>query len=244
MAGIAATTGDWIIHVDSDDWVEPDYLELLYREAVSSGADMVICDLLLEKGKKVYYRKEQPKAYDRETLIDDLVCRLQNGPCNKLVRRSLYTQNNISYPQGLDYGEDQLVNLQLIMAGASVSYVPKALYHYDYISNLDSASRGVSPQKILQGERFVSELRKLLPQGYDNIIDNQLLGIAYLAIGSKAYSRKEYYGKFSSLKSVRWKDYRKKAFSIKLIIWTSLHISYGLALFMYGIKRTKKRFGL
>ena len=164
---------------------------------------MVICDLLLEKGKKVIYRNEKPRAFDRETLIDDMFCRLQNGPCNKLVRRSLYTDNNISYPQGLNYGEDQLVNLKLLMAGASVSYVPKALYHYDCISNLDSASRGVSP-----------------------------------------HSKKEYYAKFSGLKSVRWKDYRKIVFSIKLIIWTSLHVSYGLALFMYGIKRTKKRLGL
>lgn len=242
--GLEHASGEYTIHADSDDWVEPDYLELLYKEAVSSGADMVICDLLLEKGKKVIYRNEKPRAFDRETLIDDMFCRLQNGPCNKLVRRSLYTDNNISYPQGLNYGEDQLVNLKLLMAGASVSYVPKALYHYDCISNLDSASRGVSPHKILQGERFVSELRELLPQGYDNIIDNQLLIIAYLAICSKAYSRKEYYAKFSGLKSVRWKDYRKIVFSIKLIIWTSLHVSYGLALFMYGIKRTKKRLGL
>lgn len=242
--GIEHASGDYTIHADADDWVEPDYLELLYNEAVSSGADMVICDVLMEKGKRVYQLKEQPKAYDRETMIDELVNRLQNGPCNKLVRRSIYSENNISYVRGLSYGEDQLVNIQLIKAGASVSYVPKALYHYDYITNPDSASRGISPQKVIQGERFVSELRKLLPEGYDATVDNQHLGVVYLAICSKAYSAKEFHRKYSFLSRVSWKDYRKKPFSIKIIIWTSLHISYNLALFMYGIKRTKRRLKL
>lgn len=242
--GLERASGEYTIHADSDDWVEPDYLELLYQKAVSSGTDMVICDLLLEKGKKVIYRKEQPKAFDRNSMIEELVCHLQNGPCNKLVRRSLYTEHGISYPKGLDYGEDQIVNLQLIMAGASVSYVPKALYHYDNTTNPDSASRGVSPQKILQGERFISELRKILPQGYDHIIDNQHLGIVYMVICSKTCPKKEFLEKYSFLKRVRWKDYRKKPFSIKVIIWTSLHISYRLALFMYDIKRTKRRLEL
>ena len=243
--GIDHASGLYTIHADADDWVEPDYLELLYNEAVSSGADMVICDVLMEKGKRVIHLNEQPKAYDRETMIDELVNRLQNGPCNKLVRRSLYTDNHISYVPGLSYGEDQLVNIQLIKAGASVSYVPKALYHYDYITNPDSASRGISPQKVIQGERFVSELRKLLPEeGYDATVDNQHLGVVYLAICSKAYSAKEFRLKYSFLSRVSWKDYRKKPFSIKIIIWTSLHISYNLALFMYGIKRTKRRLKL
>lgn len=242
--GIDHASGQYTIHADADDWVEPDYLELLYNEAVSSGADMVICDVLMEKGKRVIHLNEQPKAYDRETMIDELVNRLQNGPCNKLVRRSIYSENNISYVPGLSYGEDQLVNIRLIQAGASVSYVPKALYHYDYITNPDSASRGISPQKVIQGELFVSELRKLLPEGYDETVDNQHLGVVYLAICSKAYSRKEFYRKYSFLSRVAWKDYRKKPFSIKIIIWTSLHISYNLALFMYGIKRTKRRLKL
>lgn len=242
--GIDHASGQYTIHADSDDWVEPDYLELLYNEAVSSGADMVICDVLMEKGKRVIRLNEQPKAYDRETMIDELVNRLQNGPCNKLVRRSLYSENNISYVPGLSYGEDQLVNIQLIKAGATVSYVPKALYHYDYITNPDSASRGISPQKVIQGEWFVSELRKLLPEGYDATVDNQHLGVVYLAICSKAYSGKEFKTKYSFLSRVAWRDYRKKPFSIKIIIWTSLHISYSLALFMYGIKRTKRRLKL
>ena len=37
-------TGDYVIHVDSDDWIEPDMLEEMYRKAISTDADVVISD--------------------------------------------------------------------------------------------------------------------------------------------------------------------------------------------------------
>lgn len=242
--GIEQARGEYTIHADSDDWVEPDYLEALYNEAVSAAADMVICDILIENGKKTVLRKEEPTAFDKESLIEDLICRLQNGPCNKLIRRSFYTERGISFPQGLSVGEDQLFNLRMIMEGASVSYVPKALYHYDTTANPDSASRGSSLQKVQQGEAFIDELRKLLPQGYDHAIDDKNLDVVYTAIRAKAYSARQFKEKYSFLSRVKWKDYYKKAFSIKVIIWTALHVSYDLALFMYAVKRTKRRLKL
>ena len=242
--GIEQAQGEYTIHADSDDWVEPDYLEALYNEAVSAAADMVICDILIENGKKTVLRKEEPTAFDKESLIEDLICRLQNGPCNKLIRRSFYTERGISFPQGLSVGEDQLFNLRMIMEGASVSYVPKALYHYDTTANPDSASRGSSLLKIQQGEAFIEELRKLLPQGYDHAIDDKNLDVVYTAIRAKAYTARQFKEKYSFLSRVKWKDYYKKAFSIKVIIWTALHVSYDLALFMYAVKRTKRRLKL
>lgn len=238
--GIEHAQGEYTIHSDSDDWVEPDFLEALYNEAVSAAADMVICDILIENGKKTVLRKEEPTAFDKESLIEDLICRLQNGPCNKLIRRSFYTERGISFPQGLSVGEDQLFNLRMIMEGASVSYVPRALYHYDTTANPDSASRGSSLLKIQQGEAFIDELRKLLPQGYDHAIDDKNLDVVYTAIRAKAYTARQFKEKYSFLARVKWKDYYKKAFSIKVIIWTALHVSYNLALLMYAVKKTKR----
>ena len=43
MAGLGVATGDYVIHVDSDDWVEPDYLSQLVGKAVEEGADVVYC---------------------------------------------------------------------------------------------------------------------------------------------------------------------------------------------------------
>jgi hypothetical protein len=58
-----------------------------------------------------------------------------------------------------------------------------------------------------------------------------------MAIKSKVFTKKQFKEKYSFLSRVRWKDYLNKVFSIRLIIWTSLNVSYGLALAMSGIKK-------
>ena len=44
--GVRAARGEYIIHCDSDDWVEPDMCRLMYEEAKRSDADMVVCNYL------------------------------------------------------------------------------------------------------------------------------------------------------------------------------------------------------
>ena len=48
MTGLAEAKGDFIIHVDSDDWVEPDYVRNLVGKALDEGADVVYCDFYKE----------------------------------------------------------------------------------------------------------------------------------------------------------------------------------------------------
>lgn len=239
--GIEHAQGDYTIHADADDWVEPDYLEQLYREAISSGADMVVSDIIEEHGKKTVYSKQEPSSFDTTGFLYDLFYKLQGGPCNKLLRRSVYQERGIRYKEGLDYGEDKLFNLQLVMTGIKVSYCPKALYHYDMVINPDSAIHGYSIQKIKKREAYITALREILPDSYESGIDNRHLDVVYMAIQSKAFTKQVFKEKFSFLSHLKWRDYQDKAFSIKLIIWTSLNLSYGLALFLSFIKKTKRR---
>ena len=240
--GIEHATGEYTIHADADDWVEPDYLETLYEKAVSSKADMTICDIYFEEGWRSVYKKEEPKTYDKEGLIKDYLLRLQKGSWNKLIRRSTYTQRGITYMDELSFSEDYIFNLQLLLSGISVAYVPKALYHYDISTFPVSASRGSSRQMVQKREKFVFVLKELLPEGYDIIIENRRLDISLIAFQSHAYSRKEFYEKFSDLKGLKWKDYHYDSFSIKLIVWTYLHISFNLALILNKIKTATRHF--
>lgn len=50
--GMEYATGEYIIHCDSDDWVEPDMYETLYRKATEENADIVGCDYIFEYAKK------------------------------------------------------------------------------------------------------------------------------------------------------------------------------------------------
>lgn len=240
--GIEHAIGDYTIHADADDWVEPDYLELLYDEAVRSGADMVLCDMIEENGKESVILKQQPTSFDRDGFLNDLFYRLQGGPCNKLLKRSVYLEHNIRYDENLNYGEDKVFNLKLVMSGITVSYIPMALYHYDMAVNPDSAIHGYSLDKIQNREDYAKTLRNILPQSFEAGIDNRFLDVVYMAIKSRVFGKQDFIARYSFLSRVRWRDYTDKVFSVKAVIWTSLHISYGLALLMSGVKKTIARF--
>ncbi len=235
--GIEHANGEYTIHADADDWVEPDYLEKLYNKALETGADMVICDMLIEENGKQTYINQEPKSKDTEGLIKEFLTRMPGGPCNKFLKRSVYTEQGIKYLHNLNYGEDLIFDLQFIMTGASVSYVSKALYHYDYSANPNSAVHGSVLKKIQNREKFITELRNLLPDRFEIYIDNKQLDVAYMAIQSKLFTKRQYLDSYSYLSRVKWRDYLNKDFTIKTILWTSLNISYNLAILFSAIKK-------
>lgn len=56
--GLQMAKGEYIFHCDSDDFVEPDMLEVLYTEAVKEQADIVWCDWFLSFEKNERYMKQ------------------------------------------------------------------------------------------------------------------------------------------------------------------------------------------
>ena len=130
--GMRAAIGEYMIHVDADDYVESTYLESLYSQAMTTGADVVICDMVREwpSGKKEKLSTPQGKAVDEYlalSLSGELYCSL----CNKLIRRSVFVDNDIWPIDGLNMLDDKSVLVRVLYFAKSVSTVPRVLYHYD-----------------------------------------------------------------------------------------------------------------
>ena len=132
MAGLRVATGDFVIHVDSDDWVEPDYLSQMVRKAVEEDADIVYCDFFKE------YEGKSP-SIDRERDFSpsdgpSAVKALNNGVIraymwNKLVRRELYNLDEMIVPiRG--YHEDIVFQTQIMYPASKCVHLGKPLYHY------------------------------------------------------------------------------------------------------------------
>lgn len=128
--GMKVASGNYIYHCDSDDWVERDLLQKMHDAAVAHDADLVYCDFWLSFEKSERYMRNP--QYD---TIDDVVRKgylqgaMKFNVWNKLVRRTIYTENDISFPEGHAMGED----MTMIRLGAlcqTVTNVPEALYHY------------------------------------------------------------------------------------------------------------------
>lgn len=167
-AGLAAAAGEYVIHMDPDDWIEPGMLYDLFEEATRSGSDMVICDFIeeWEWGKMV--QRQAPYNLDHESVLRELYSHLHGSCCNKLVRRSLFQEYDIHFPAGMNFCEDLYVNTALLKHDIKVSYLPKAFYHYDHTTNPSSI---VNDRKRAR-QRVVSKaegLRPLLEHEYPDL---------------------------------------------------------------------------
>lgn len=160
--GLAVAVGEYVYHCDSDDFVEHDMLELLYNAAKEKEADFVWCDWFLSYDNSERYMK-QP-AYDAplEALKAMLDGRMKYNVWNKLVKRSLYVDNNISFPAGYGMGEDMTM-ICLAACAAKVAYVDKALYHY-VRSNTEAMTQNFNERHLRDVRHNVDETMVFLAQ--------------------------------------------------------------------------------
>ncbi len=86
QCGIDYAVGEYTIHVDPDDWIEPNMLQELYIKAKEEDADMVICDYFVDFSNtgKSSYIKQQPASENSNDLLClslPILLLTQNDPC-------------------------------------------------------------------------------------------------------------------------------------------------------------------
>lgn len=128
--GLNNATGDYVIHCDSDDWVDKNMYEMMYLKAKETDADIVTTDYYEEHLKRSIIRKQaypnNPIDCIRKMLSGDLHC----GIWNKLVKREIYRKNDIHFPDGINMWEDVLTTIPLFYHALKIVYLPEAYYHY------------------------------------------------------------------------------------------------------------------
>lgn len=159
QTGIKEASGDFIAHCDSDDWVDTDMYRAMFERAVLSGADIVICDYNVanENGNTTVHGVLRK---GRENIIKDtLALKCSWSVWNKLVKRELYLDNGLIYPE-FSMAEDMLLTSQLLVKAQSVDYIDKGFYFYSY--NPNSIVNKKNVQSILRNfEQNVDNLNKL-----------------------------------------------------------------------------------
>lgn len=178
--GLDNALGEYSIHVDPDDWVEPTMLEELYAKAKADNADMVICDFFINWEKRQMYSSQCPSSLDHNTVMRELFNNLHASSWNKLVRCQCYRDRGIRFPEHLSIWEDTFFNASLCMENIKISYLNKAFYHYDYFTNPNSLVRSNS-QKCVDSQKWVIEYFE------GRIDDKSILNWAKIATKERAY---------------------------------------------------------
>ena len=129
QSGLKVASGDYIIHCDSDDWVDVTMYEKMYNKAIEEGSDIVVCDFCRTDGENK--NSINIGAHTTDVKIFILNCLFQKDHwslCNKLFKGTDYYKD-IHYPTGA-LGEDMVLCLQLLNKCNSMSYVKESLYYY------------------------------------------------------------------------------------------------------------------
>lgn len=154
--GLLNVTGDYVIHCDSDDWMEPDMLETLYKNAQESDADLVVCDYWAE-----YRERVAQKAFEQNINADTDLCeQMENlllSVWNKLIRRSFIVQNDLHFLPSVCYAEDLYFVFNALDQNPKIAYVPLPLYHYN-VQNEGSLTHNVLQECFESQETVLTKL--------------------------------------------------------------------------------------
>ena len=161
QAGLEMAMGEYVIHMDPDDWVEEDMLEILYGKAVEAGSDMVICDFYVDYGLRSLYSKQEPSSLDAQTVLEEMFDSIHGSCCNKLVKRETINCYKARFPKDVNYCEDVCFNIQLLSHNIKISYLNKAFYHYLQLPT--SITNNYSIATLDAQKKYIDFLETYLP---------------------------------------------------------------------------------
>lgn len=149
--GINCSHGDYICFVDSDDCVEPHYVECMVKAMDVTHADIVLQGLTNICDNKVVDKKEFPNLTVKVGDLDDKMfeelfyfC----GPYCKLFRADYIRDNKIEFPINLAYGEDFVFYLKYLYLCKCVSFLADTFYNYSVAVIGSLSSVRLQPDKF------------------------------------------------------------------------------------------------
>lgn len=183
--GLKYASGDWILMIDSDDWLEFQACEILLKKAKEYDVDIVCCG-----HNNVYDDKTIPHHYDSDlkmnnkealkVLLQDKM--IKSFAWDKLVRKELF--ENVQYPDGRLF-EDIATTYKLFHKACSVLLIPDILYNYVQRSNSIMSTYSLKNRidfYLAEKDRR-EELIKEYPQ-YKAVLDNHC-AIAAVSLWSR-----------------------------------------------------------
>ena len=192
--GIDKAIGKYSIHADGDDWAESKMLEKMFLRIIETNADMVIADYFHDNnGQSIYIQQRNSnKIFSLDILNEILVGYLSGSLWNKLIRHSLYQDYNIKFIQNINFCEDVLILIRLLLLNIKVTFLHKAFYHY-CSQNTNSITKNYTINSFRMQQQYVEELKKFLPNKYNNTIEIVAFQIKTGAFYHNVLTKKEFY---------------------------------------------------
>lgn len=157
--GLQHVTGEYIQFVDSDDYLEERYTELLVKAIMKRKADWVICDYhqITLDNRDLDHVCLRPDFYHKVDFLKQLVkhpgAHYYGVLWNKLYRTNLIKKNHLYFSIETSMGEDFIFNMQYLSYVNKISCLEEKLYNYRW-QQKDSLSNVLKNEKEKINERI------------------------------------------------------------------------------------------
>lgn len=215
--GLAVAKGEYITFVDSDDYVDADYIRSMADVMKNTDCDLVITgrtQIKLDGSSNVTIPPALAMQDDeiREIFHNENFDYVRGGPCCKIYKKSIINNNNLSFPKDIHYLEDAIFVLEYIYHSSRVTSLAETHYFYELhpgslvfsIQSLESELCGYNCFKAVF-ERYREKFTLSFADSYWFISNLNFMLYRQLKAISKESSMKD---RISKYKMINWSDYR------------------------------------
>lgn len=168
--GLGKAKGEYVLFVDSDDWVDNDFIVTLVGKLPAS--TLRVCGYLEKypnnEKQRIYKGALEKKNFLIKAVIDE---RIGGFCCNKVYHRKIINDNKLRFDEELKVGEDSEFNFRYFQYIEDVEYVQTSPYKYRQHSEsaVHSGDKNLSREiiKTIEKMRLSSNGNKT----YDTAID-------------------------------------------------------------------------
>lgn len=126
--GLEIAKGSYVCFLDADDFYENTFLEKMYIKIKTSKTDVCYSGYNVITPNKLYQKKSNFK--EKTTVIDYILGNISINTNGWMIKRDLIEQYNISFPQGVRWGEDFEFFCEVLSRTEKVSFVKEYLTNY------------------------------------------------------------------------------------------------------------------
>lgn len=163
--GLKYASGEYVFFCDPDDWIEHEGLEMMHKEALRYGADVVCSDFFEDEGCRSRECRLFPRSFatgDKNTIAKmqcaitsgqsplfsspefSHVCTFGGASWHHLIKRELVVDNNLRFDSHFDgMLEDGIFILHVFEHALVIAYLHVPTYHY--CISYSSATHGYVP---------------------------------------------------------------------------------------------------
>ncbi len=187
LIGISAARGTYCSGLDSDDYVDKDYVEKIKQVSDRGSYDIIAWNMRCIADERVTNESFGPRygVYSNQDYLLQVVKLSNHSVCNKAIKTELIKSVDYSsVPKHIHDGEDYMITVPPICMANSVYWMEDTMYNYRQLQN--SMANHLTPNRIIEYFESSTTVRKYIAEYgmltdelvyYDDLIVMELVSV-------------------------------------------------------------------